>query len=322
MEYLKKTTRDVKEFFNMRKNKTIILTGCGTSYYLAQAGAFIVADILGVKTMAVPASEVFFFPRVYIGKDTLLIALSRSGVTTEVLKAVEACRRTGGSILAITCRDSSPLVRQADFTLIATNAEDSSVVQTRSFTTMYIMLLGLASIIGNRYDYIEELSMLSLLSEQTLDNSQALVEKLVKDEKIQTFIFLGSGHNYGLACGAMLNLKETALLHTEAYHFLELRHGPFSIVNPATLVIGFLSDLVRDYETAVLQEVMDAGARVLALSRTNIDGVHFCISIPNLGEYTRSIAFFPVLHLLALYKALAKGVDPDAPPHLRRVITL
>lgn len=322
VENMKSQADIVKDFFNSRKFSKIVLTGCGTSFYLAQTGAFILADILKGKTLAAPASEIFLFPKIYIDQDTALIAFSRSGTTTEVLKAVEVCHKYGAKVLAISCRDQSPLINLADASLVAINAEDKSVVQTRSFTTMYVMVLGLAALVADRLDYIEELSVLPGIAEQKLVMAKPLIEDLARNEGLQTFVFLGSGHNYGLACGAMLNLKETSLSHTEAYHFLEFRHGPLSIVNCSTLVIGFLSDLASDLEIAVIKEAIAAGARALVLSKLPVIEAHFCITIPGLTEYTRSIAFFPILHLFALYRAIAKGLDPDAPPHLRRIVTI
>lgn len=322
VESIKSHIEIVKDFFNSHRFHTIILTGCGTSFYLAQAGAVVLADILGIRSFAAPASEIFLFPKIYTDQNTVLIAFSRSGTTTEVLKAVEVSHRRGAKVLAISCRDKSPLINSADVSLVAINAEDKSVVQTRSFTTMYTMLLSLAAILGRRFDLIEELSVLPDFAEQTFFRTKPLMENLAQNEDLHFFVFLGSGHNYGLACGAMLNLKETTLSHTEAYHFLEFRHGPFSMVNRSTLVIGFLSDSASDLEIAVIKEAVAAGAHVLVLSQSLVNEAHFCVVIPGLTEYTRSIAFLPILHLFAFYKAVAKGLDPDAPPHLRRVVTI
>lgn len=322
LKILRERSEAIKSFGVNAHFDNIVLIGCGTSYYLALSAAFLLTHFARIKTRALPASEVFFFPQCYLDKMNLIIAISRSGTTTEVLKAVERARHINHSrILAIVCREGSPLCRMADFCLAAANAEDESVVQTRSFTTMYIMLLAYAAIVGGHQECFAELGKLPDVAESVTMETKRLMEDLGRSKELQTIIFLGSGHNYGLACAAMLNLKETSLSHTEAYHFMEFRHGPFSILDRSTLIIGFISDSAKEYEISVLEEAASVGAKVLALARSPINAAHYNIIVPHLSEYVRSIAFFPSLHLLSFYRAVAKGLDPDAPPNLRRVIT-
>jgi len=322
LNILRERSEEIQNFGINNRFDNIVLIGCGTSYYLALSAAFLLTNFTKTKTVAIPASEVFFFPRCYLNKTNLIIAISRSGSTTEVLKAVEESRRINQSkVLGIVCREGSPLCRMADFCLAAVDAEDESVVQTRSFTTMYIMLLAYAAMVGGHQEYFTELEKLPDIAESVTIGTKKLVQDLGQSKELRTFVFLGSGHNYGLACAAMLNLKETSLSHTEAYHFMEFRHGPFSILDRSTLVIGFISDSVKEYEIPVLKEAASVGAKVLALAKSPINEAHYNIAVPHLSEYVRSIAFFPALHLLSFYRAIAKGLDPDAPPNLRRVIT-
>ena len=137
--------------------------------------------------------------------------------------------------------------------------------------------------------------------------------------------FLGSGPRYGLACEAMLKLKEMSLTTSEAYHFLEFRHGPKSMVDEGTLVVGLLSEAAREAEVAVLREMKELGGRILVLTEAK-DGLdwadHVVCFQSDLPEVTRLPLYLPTLQLLAYYRAVGKGLDPDAPRNLDAVVQL
>jgi glucosamine--fructose-6-phosphate aminotransferase (isomerizing) len=118
-----------------------------------------------------------------------------------------------------------------------------------------------------------------------------------------------------------------SLSHAEAYHSLEFRHGPMSIVNERTLVVGFLSDTGLAEEIRVLEEMGALGARTLALAE---DGLVFSDWQPDdvvellsgLDEWERGPLYLPVIHRLAYHRAVAKGLDPDRPSNLKAVVEL
>ena len=317
---------ELNDFWSHTIAQRVLISGCGTSYYLAITAAFILSSLHRVQAMALPASELFIFPEVYLAqRPDLLLVFSRSGETSEVLKAVEVYKsKKGGKVLAITCRNDSPLARMADLALSIPEAEDKSVVQTRSFTTMFLTFLGLVLLTAKKHEWLKQLSALPALARDVVLNYHMLLQEVASTNRFTKFIFLGSGWNYGLACTAMLNLKEMSLSNTEAYHFMEFRHGPCSSLDPNTLVIGLISTKNKEHERLVLKQASFANAHVLAFADTTLPEAHYNIVVdtPELCDYARSLAFFPCLHLLSFYKALAQNVDPDSPPHLKRVVIL
>jgi glucosamine--fructose-6-phosphate aminotransferase (isomerizing) len=190
------------------------------------------------------------------------------------------------------------------------------------------MLLGcvaLAYLAGGQPDRLDELVALPALGERLMERHQPLAQSLGENLDLGQVFFLGSGPRYGLACEAMLKLKEMSLTTSEAYHFLEFRHGPKSMVDERTLVVGLLSDGAREAETAVLNEMKRLGATILILAESG-DGLswadHVVCFESDLPELARLPLHLPILQLYAYNRSVVKGLDPDAPRHLDAVVQL
>jgi glucosamine--fructose-6-phosphate aminotransferase (isomerizing) len=116
-----------------------------------------------------------------------------------------------------------------------------------------------------------------------------------------------------------------SLTNSEAYHFLEFRHGPKSMVDSSTLVVGLLSDTARRAETQVLREMKELGATLLVLAES-AEGLGWADAVVPFGsglpEGARLPLYLPVLQLLAYHRAVSKALDPDAPRNLDAVVKL
>ena len=154
-----------------------------------------------------------------------------------------------------------------------------------------------------------------------------LAARLGAAPAIQRFFFLGSGPLYGLACEAMLKMKEMSLSYSEAYHVLEFRHGPKSMVDATSLVVGLLSENAFVEECAVLADMRRLGARTLAIVPDDKADSAIADSLVTLPDDRSSISpslvfYLPILQLLAYYRSRSKGLDPDGPRNLTAVVTL
>lgn len=307
-----------------------IFTGCGSSYYSSLAAAAAFQAITGIRSSAFPASEIFLYPeRSLVHKGAILLAvISRSGETIETLQAVETFRQKGGeNVLAITCYQESALVKSASLSLVAREAEENSIVQTRSFSSMLLAAHLFAAIAAGRADYQSELEGLPTHGVRVMEESHPFIQRTAEDERYTQFFFLGSGGYYGLACEASLKMKEMSLSQAEAFHSLEFRHGPKSMLAENSLVIALLSDSAMSYEVPLLAELRGYGAQVLALverrSKEGLGVVDYVIPLHSgLSELARGLLFMPPLQLLGYYRAMAKGLDPDRPAHLDPVVRL
>jgi glucosamine--fructose-6-phosphate aminotransferase (isomerizing) len=171
----------------------------------------------------------------------------------------------------------------------------------------------------------ERMYQIDELGTALIKDYAGLAQRIGNDPQIEQFFFLGSGPYYGLACEAMLKMKEMSLSYSEAFHFLEFRHGPMSMVNSRTLIVGLLSETAFLHEATVLKDMASLGAKILAVTpkETGLGGKHDQILLPaGLSDLERGPLYLPILQLLAFYRSLNNGKDPDQPTNLRAVVHL
>ncbi|MGQ9473089.1 MAG: SIS domain-containing protein, partial [Candidatus Caldatribacteriaceae bacterium] len=240
----------------------VIFTGCGTSYNLSLSAACIFQTITHIPSRGIPSSEIFLFPdSIFVsGQKYLLIAISRSGETSETVKALDFfAHNYSGKTIGITCEGSSALVQKASFPLVFPFAHEESVVMTQSFSTMLLGVIFLALALQRKE---EDLSFLPEYIARKLPQEEPTVKSLAEKLHFEKFIFLGNGPYYGIAWEGSLKLKEMSLTPTETFHFLEFRHGPKSIVDEKTLIVALTSQKAFSYEQKLLQEMADLGATI------------------------------------------------------------
>jgi glucosamine--fructose-6-phosphate aminotransferase (isomerizing) len=299
----------------------VIFTGCGSTYYLSLASAALFQKLTGSPARAVPGGELVLYPKMAYARrgQTLVVAVSRSGTTTETIQALKTFKETGrGSALVVTNYPESPLAGLGDLLVGIPAGQEQSVAQTRSFASMFMATAAISGTLGGREDLVKTMEALPGIGKRLMADYDNLARTLGANLELDRFYFLGSGPRYGLACETNLKMKEMTLTHSEPFHFLEFRHGPMSMVTDKTQIIGLLSESNRSHEAAVLEEMRNLGAKILAIGESNTD-VTFASGLP---EDIRDVLYLPVLQLMAYYRAVAKGLDPDRPRNLSAVVKL
>ncbi|MDI3389329.1 sugar isomerase [Streptomyces sp. B-S-A8] len=276
-----------------RRGERVAVVGCGTSWFMAQAYATLRESGGHGETDAFAASE---FPLAR-GYDRLL-AISRSGTTTEVLDLLGRVRGSVPSV-ALTADPATPVMAAADSVVVLDFADEESVVQTRFATTVLALLRA----------HLEAENALPVgvrtVAQAALDAERAVVTPL--DTEVtgaEQFTFLGSGWTYGLALEAALKMREAAGAWTEAYPAMEYRHGPISITGPGrvTWMFGSLPQGLDD-------DVARVGGTLVAGSQ-GVSG-----ELDPLADLIRA-------QRLAVALAEARGYDPDRPRNLTRSVVL
>ena len=300
----------------------VVVTGCGSTYYLSLTAARLLRGA-GIDAQAHPASELLLFPESIFLKERkyALITVSRSGATTETLRAGTAFKsRIGGPVITVTCDSGSPLALEADLAFAIDSASEKSVAQTRSFSSMCVLLQQMAAALAGH----ERASSARLPAQcqQLLDSFGDLAETLGADQGIERFFFLGADTLYGIACEAMLKMKEMSLSYSEAFHTLEFRHGPMSMVAENALVVGLISAESARQELQVLREMRRMGARTLSVGSPATDLSRHIALPEDLPIWNAPVLYLPVLQLLAYHRALHNGQNPDRPHNLSAVISL
>jgi fructoselysine-6-P-deglycase FrlB-like protein len=256
----------------------VAVVGCGTSYFIAQAFAVLRENAGQGETDAFVASEMPS-ARTY---DTVL-AISRSGTTTEVVRCLDALPE-GTRSVAISAVPGTPVLAAATDEIVLPLADEVSIVQTRFATTALALL---------RAHIGED------LSPALADAERILSEPLAVDPAdFEHFVFLGHGWTVGLAAEAALKFREAGRSWAESYPAMEYRHGPISVAGRSTLVW-----LLSSPDPDLVQQVSATGATVVQAA----------------GD---PMAELVTLQRAAVALAESKGLDPDNPQHLTRSVVL
>lgn len=296
---------------------SVIFTGCGSTYYLSITAASLFQKATHVISRAVPASELILNPdTVYGSKRPLLVAISRSATTSETVQAVELFKNDQHSdVIVISCYDDKPLNALATVNLAARAGQEISIAQTRSFSSMLVMAEALAALLGGS----PLTNPFPETAHEEVENAHALAAAYADPARFERIFYLGSGARYGLACEAMLKMKEMSLTSAEAFHTMEFRHGPKSMVDEKTLIVGLLDEL-NDSEIAVIDEMRTLGATTVTLSWLAGAGVD--IALPEYATRPSLVHYMPFLQWLAYLRATNKGLNPDTPRNLDQVVIL
>ncbi|MGB8325720.1 MAG: SIS domain-containing protein [Candidatus Acidiferrum sp.] len=307
-----------------------LFVGCGSSYYLSRLIAALWTKQFYIPATGVPASELLFAPEETlrrIGAEQIVL-MSRSGETTEVLRAAELLQRHKTvQTLGVTCNPDSPLEKLCTHTFKLSWADEKSTVMTRSFTAILLAFQRLAlQFIGDN-QLSTALDQLPAKGQIWLDAQGQKIRDFASKRKFADYIFLGQGAHYWLAQEAGLKITEMSASYAQVYHSLEFRHGPRSIAGPETLITIFMSDAAAEAETVLARELKELGAAICVITNRATPELkkHTDLLIeleldgPEFARY--AVTAIPA-HLLGTAVGLRKGLNPDAPPNLTRAVVL
>ncbi|PYD48199.1 SIS domain-containing protein [Novacetimonas pomaceti] len=298
----------INELVPPRVDAVHAVVGCGTSVHIADSIATTLNEH-GVMARAVPGNEWTCRRGSYIPLRIAahVLALSRSGESTETVAAAKASRAAGLQVTAFTCAPGSALCAQGDRVMVAETHPEEGIVMTASASLMLLM--------GLRYAGVEVDATTTRAARTLLDAADPHLGELISGRS--HFVFLGSGALYGVAREGALKLQEMSLSQTEAHHPLEYRHGPISLIDEKSLVIFLYHPDTAQEEALLARELMDKGARVLGLGGPGT--VELPIASP---AAVRPLICLPVLQLLGEYVARMRGLDTLAPRHLTKVVRI
>jgi glucosamine--fructose-6-phosphate aminotransferase (isomerizing) len=306
-----------------------IFTGCGTSYYLAQAAASSF-NYLDLSARAVPASELLMYPALtmHAGRDYIPVVISRSGRTSEAVRAAEMLETNNNlRTIAITCADGQPLEASCSVTLKLLDADEQSTVMTRSFTSMLLGLQYLGATVSANDAFRRALIELPQQVEALLKDVPQRLRLFAEARSFSDFVFLAQGPLFGIASECMLKVTESSCSYAQVFHSLEFRHGPKSIAGPETLTTFLISETSYDAEAELLEEMKALGSATMVIAnrvdnraqRASDFAIELGLQSP---EYARPAAFAIWGQLYGVYYGLKKGLNPDSPKNLTRVVEL
>lgn len=306
----------------------VILTGAGSSYYLARVAAAVMREETGRVAMAVPLSELILRPSGVLGSTPAgrqpVIVISRSGSTSEAVDVAERMRTRGHPTIGVTSRADSPLADGSDVALVSPAGDEAAIVMTRSFASMLAMLLRVIATGARDVTLAADLDRLPERWPEAVAAAQ--VGHALGAVDRSRVVILGGGPVAGIAAEWGLKLTETSQVATDNYEPLEFRHGPISVCEPGVLVVGLVGGPGAAEEARVLHEAAALGADTWLIGRETGDVVGASGATSVIGQGLHPSARSPLLvypaHALALTLARTRGRDPDAPRHLDQVVIL
>jgi glucosamine--fructose-6-phosphate aminotransferase (isomerizing) len=320
------------EFRHFRERATTmewLFIGCGTSFYLAQVAAASFTAITGMRARSLPASEVLLYPKLALlgsPQQVVPVLISRSGRTSEVLRASRYfAEELGIDTLAVTC-DGNELQDLASWTLRLPVREQSTVM-TGSFTSMLLAVQYLAAAIADDGKSLATLDQLPTRGRRLISQYSRVLSDFVARYCFHDYVFLGQGPFFGIASEAALKVTESSCSYAQVFHTMEFRHGPKSIVSSETLITFMLSEQGYAEQVDVLEEVKSLGGTTIAVT-AQVDAhlsqsADLVVEISNgAPEWTNASLSVLVGQLLGVYTAMRKGLDPDHPRNLSRVVLL
>ena len=306
---------------HIKHAKNIYVTGSGTSYNSALIAKQIFSKYAKIKAEPIMSSELQFAPE-SIEENSIVIAISQSGESADVLEAVKIGKQANCKIIAIVNLMTSSLVREADIVIGMNCGPEIGVAATKSFTSQLVILYKIVQkLTDNKITIDFEKFSESIL--KILENP-VKIQKIAKEMKnISDIYVLGRGINYPIAKEAALKLKELTYIHAEGIPGGELKHGPLALMdsNVFVIIINPNDSTYSDTLTSA-REIKARGAKIIGVSDIESDIYDYWIEMPKIDQVLYPISEIIPIQFLSYYAALEKDTDPDYPRNLAKSVTV
>lgn len=299
-----------------KQYKKIIFVASGTSYHAALVGC-ILLNKLGYNARANIASEIETF--VHFDSDSLVVAISQSGETMDVIVPLKRAKVEGAKIVSIVNVPYSTIQRWSDVSLEVLAGPEVCVASTKAYTNQVITLLKIAHELGHNS---MELDKIPERIEQTIDHSEEIIKNIAEKMKDKKDIFvLGKAISYPMAREIALKLKEISYIHAEGMMAGELKHGTIALIEQGTPVIALIPNKNPEMLSST-KEVEARGAAVIAITNQSLESQYTEIVLPKSDDAEFAIYSCIIGHLLSYYIAKLKGLEIDRPRNLAKCVSV
>jgi len=323
---------EVVEEITSRTYEMFYITGSGTSYHAGLAAQYAISSLTRFTTSLIAASEFPAWIPSSLSKKSLLIAVSQSGESADVLAAAKAALSKGIDILAVTNTASSSLMKLSHYTVLTRAGPERAVTATKSHIAQLIALFSLSTQLAlkegakaNALKLKEELFRAPRVIEDTIKSVRRKTWRLAKKYSSQNFFFiLGSGSNYPAALEGALKLKEACNMFAEGFASREFLHGPIQLVDKRTSLFFLLTEDQIENALNEVRSLRNFGASVFSvvdsvderLREVSSDLIRVSSDFPKVFS---SLIYIIPLQLFAYYSSVARGLNPDKPEKLTKV---
>jgi len=300
------------------------LIGCGTASYAALSGSYLFSRIARRHVNFAVGSE-FKYQEHFLTNRSLVIALSQSGETADIIEAVMSAKRAGARVAALVNVPGSTLDRLADFSIHLGAGPEQSVLSTKAYTAKVAILMLTAHVLnGSEHVGREHLWRAVDGVEQALApvNERQVQEIADRIADQQHCFIIGRGLSYPTALEAALKIKEVSYIHAEGFAGGELKHGVIALVEDGTPCIVFSPlDETRDDILSGAMEMRSRGGFIIGVSPEPDEVFDVHIPVAEVGDASPLVGVIPA-QLLGYYLAVRRGLDPDKPRNLAKSVTV
>jgi glucosamine--fructose-6-phosphate aminotransferase (isomerizing) len=318
----------------LRSIDRVIITACGTSYYAAMVGEYLIEEWAGIPVEVEYASE-FRYRNPIIGVNTLIFTVSQSGETADTLAALKEAKRKGATVLSICNAVGSTIARAADGGVYLHAGAEIGVASTKAFNAQVVVLALIALLLGRQrrlsleqgMEITKAISSLPKLVEETLKLSDEILTIANDYYKCTNFLYLGRHYHYPVAMEGALKLKEISYIHAEGYPAAEMKHGPIALIDAnMPVVIVAPKDALFDKVVSNAMEIKARGGRLIVVATSDSSPLDefasHIIRIPATHPALMPVLASVPLQLLAYHIAVLRGNDVDMPRNLAKSVTV
>lgn len=307
----------------LRANQ-VIITACGTSRYAALVGRYLFSKVGRKFCDVVMASEFQYFAD-SVDRNTLVLAVSQSGETADVIEGVKRAKAAEAQIVSIINRPQSLLSDLSHQVIYLNCGPELCVAATKSFLSQLAVFYLLSFSMVNSFDKaVADLNSIGSEIAKAIDWNNAKLNKLSQELKGKNdFYYIARGINFAIASEGALKLKEISYIHAEGMPAGELKHGTLALIEPETPVVVICPGDYTFRETlANAIEAKSRGGYIIAISDEENEIYDFWVRIPKVAEPLYPMVTVVPLQLLAYHLAVSLGYDPDRPRNLAKSVTV
>lgn len=326
-DYFAGKKEELAAFFAAHTQRKFVFFGCGSSYMLAKGAATLFQTLSNTSACAIAAGDYIIDTLGWreAVRDSIIVTLSRSGRTSEMVWAVKNIKETlGCPLISISMEEGNDIMPMSDLDLTMDWCYDKSVCQTRTVTNLYAATLFLAAAYDRNESLANAVQTASRANADFQAQTRPVLEKLA-ELPWDNVVVLADGPVCGIAEEGALAFTEICMLTGRYFHLLDYRHGPIVVSGPNTLTIMLLHPGEEKLQSAMVSDVMSHGGPVVTVSElaSSPCGTTAHVQIEGINEAAaRGIPFIYLAQMLALLKAQALGGNPDAPVGLDAYINL
>ena len=301
--------------------KNVYFTGSGTSFNAALLAKNLMSKYAKVKVEPIISSEILSIPE-SIEPNSILIAISQSGESADVLEAVNIAKQQTAKILSIVNSSLSSLVQESSLVIRMDCGPEIGVAATKSFTAELAIIYKITEKLCEGCMGVDFNKVSEAISKVLTNHSkiQAIAKEL---KQVSDIYVIGRGVHHPIAMEAALKLKELTYIHAEGIAGGELKHGPLALMDSNVYVIIINPDDSTYTDTITsAHEIKSRGAKIIGISNKNNEIYDHWIQIPKIDESMYPIIEIIPIQLLAYYSAIEKDTDPDYPRNLAKSVTV